>query len=499
MNPQYWYGNHYRVHFMHKYELLLISVLPESHRNLSCLSLYAVATANGIPAGLLFIPRRNEYSESEFGAFLTAHRFVVVGISVTTGDFYFCRSLTEHIRKYLPRAHVVWGGIHPLSLPEECLEHADSICIGEGETTLLKLLVSLKKNEDITRISGIGVKKADQMVCNPPPPVQNDLSALPFPRYDFNNFYMLDGHGLHSFGLEDYSRYSKHSGEDYTVMTSRSCPYRCAFCINSFLNRVQGSTGSIRRRTVDHVLQEIVHARSQIPGIGFINFIDDHFMTDKQWTLEFCERYKTQVHLPFMIRAVPTAIKDEEIRALKDAGLAVLQTGVQSGSARIHKTIFHRTFNRAAIFRAAEILTRYDIKPVYDFIIENDFETDADRDLTIELMLELPRPYETNLFVLTVFPQTDLETMYKERGMKSRIDPYTGDYINYNEDDFYYQLASLIPSIPAREARFLFRHRRLARSYLQNLYTSRRPTLRNVPLTEPANLVRKAECQEAAQ
>ena len=483
---------------MQKSELLLISVLPHSHRNLSLLSLYAVAVACHIPTSLLFIPMRNEYSEPEFGAFLTAHGFDVVGISVTTGDFYFSRTLSDHIRKYLPHAHVVWGGIHPLSFPEECLEHADSICIGEGETTLQKLIARLKKGEDISNIPGIGVRKVGQFFLNPPPPVRNDLSTLPFPRYDFDHFYMLDARGLHSFSLEDYSRYSKHNGEDYTIMTSRSCPHRCAFCINSFLNRVQGSWGKIRRRSVDHVLQEIAHARSQMPGISFVNFIDDHFLTDKRWTREFCEKYKRQVHLPFMIRAVPAAIKDEEIRLLKEAGLAVLQTGIQSGSERIHKTIFDRSFNRNAILRAAEVLKRYGIKPVYDFIIENDFETDADRDLTIELMLELPKPYEVNLFDLTVFPKTDLETMYRERNMKSRIDPYVSDYLDYNENDFYYQLASVIQLIPTRKARFLFRHRRFARSYLQRLYLCKRSTLRNVSVAEPEKLSRQAEFRDIA-
>lgn len=178
---------------------------------------------------------------------------------------------------------------------------------------------------------------------------------------------------------------------------------------------------------------------------------------------------------------------------MQQAGLAVLQTGIQSGSERIHKTIFHRSFDRTAVLRAANVLKQYDIKAVYDFIIENDFEADDDRDLTIELMLELPKPYDVNLFVLTVFPKTDLETMYKEHNMKSRIDPYESDYTDYNENDFYYQIASVIPSIPTEEARFIFHHRRHARAYLQKLYLSKRPTLRNVSTTKPDQALAKPD------
>ena len=465
---------------MEKSELLLISVLPDSHRNLSCLSLYAMAEAEGVSTDLLFIPRRNEYRESEFRDFLENHRFDLVGMSVTTGDFYFSSTLTEHVRKYLPGAHVVWGGIHPLSMPEESLDVADSICLGEGEATLLKLLECLRTGRDYSYLPGIGTRKAGRTFINPPPPLQSDLSPLPYPRYDFGHFYVLDGRGIHRFADEDYRRYSKHDGEDYTVMTSRSCPHRCAFCINSFLNKAQGGSGKIRRRSVNHVIEEIHHARSTMPGIGFINFIDDHFLTDTEWTVEFCRKYREHLGLPFMIRATPATIKDKAIGQLKEAGLAVLQTGVQSGSERIHRTIFHRSFDRDAVLRAAKVLHRHRVKPVYDFIIENDFETDEDRDQTIELMLELPTPYEVNLFVLTVFPMTDLEAMYKERNMKSRIDPYVSDYLDYDEKDFYYQLASLIPSIPEKQARFIFRHRRLSEAYLRRLYESRRSDLRNL-------------------
>jgi len=484
---------------MQKCELLLISVLPESLRNLSCLSLYAVAEADNIAVRLLFIPQKSKYQETELSHFLINHAFDVVGISVTTGDFHFCAKLTSHIRKYLPSAHVVWGGIHPLSKPEECLIHADSICIGEGETTLINLLKNLRSQSDISNIPGIGIKEIDKIVLNPPPPLQNNLNAFPFPRYDFNHFHVLDENGLHPFTHLDYVRYSKHRGEDYTIMTSRSCPFRCSFCINSFLNRVLQDSGKIRRRSVDSVIDEIIYARSQMPGIGFINFIDDHFITNKQWTMEFYEKYKKQINLPFMVRAVPTAIKDEEIRLLKESGLAVLQTGIQSGSPRIHKTIFHRSFNRAAIFRAAEVLRKYDIKPVYDFIIENDFETDADRDLTIELMLELPKPYDVNLFVLTVFPKTDLEEMYRLHNMTPRINPYESDYLNYNENDFYYQLASIIPLIPSHEARSIFQNRQSSTSLLQSIYQSKRSELRNVCIVNQSLHPYPKEKQEYSQ
>lgn len=445
-----------------KNELLLISIATDSHRNIGCLSLYATAMEAGISTNILFIPREAEYSEEEFCSFLKANGFRVVGISLTTRDFYFARKITSHIRKCLPEAHIAWGGIHPTCKPEECLDHADSICIGEGELFLIQLMTALREEKDLADIPGIGVKVGNksELVMNQPQLI-GDLNTIPFPRFNFEHFYVLDACGLHLFSPQDYVKYSRHKGDGYVLLTSRSCPHRCTYCINSFLNRLYDVNSSqlYRRLTVDNVLKEITYALSTIPGIGFINFMDDHFLTDNIWIEEFCEIYKKLIGLPFIIRATPGTIKDRQISLLKDAGLHTVQMGIQSGSACTHKTIFHRHFKEESVLNAAKVLNRYNLECLYDFIIDNDFETDEDRDKTIELMLQLPKPYIANIFAMTVFPKTDLELMYKERDLKPRIDPYSSNYFDLKRDDFYYQLASLIPLIDAEEARHIFHNR----------------------------------------
>lgn len=472
-----------------KNELLLISIATNSHRNIGCLSLYATAIEAGISTNLLFIPRESEYSEEEFCTFLKSNNYRVIGISLTTRDFYFARTITSHIRECLPQAHIVWGGIHATSKPEECLDYADSICIGDGELFLIQLITAIRDGRDITDIPGIGVKGGDnnEFIINPPRLIR-DLNSLPFPRFDFKKFYVLDAMGLHLFGPQDYAKYARHNGDGYVLLTSRSCPHRCTYCINSFLNRLYDDNPSqlYRRLTVDNTLKEITHALSTIPGIQFINFMDDHFLTDSKWIEEFCEKYKNLINLPFIIRATPSTIKDEQISLLKNAGLHTVQMGIQSGSANTHKTIFHRSFNKENILRAAKVLNHYHLECLYDFIIDNDFETDEDRDETIKLMLQLPKPYLANMFAMTVFPKTDLEKMYKEREMTPRIDPYSSNYFDFKTENFYYQLASLIPLIDVEEARYIFQNRRdpQALSRLKELFLEKVSPLEGVSYTK---------------
>lgn len=463
-------------------KLLLISIASDSHRNIGCLSLYATAVDVGISTNLLFIPRRAEYSEEEFCTFLKTNDFDVIGISLTTRDFDFARTITAHIRKCLQKVHIVWGGIHATSMPEECLNYADSICIGEGELSLIQLITALRAGADISDIPGIGMKVGNEnkLIINPPQLI-HDLNSLPFPRFDFEHYYVLDACGLHLFGPQDYIKYARHNGDGYVLLTSRSCPHHCSYCINSFLNRLYADNSArlYRRRTVDNVIMEIAHALATIPGIGFINFMDDHFLTDSKWIKEFCEKYKKQINLPFIIRATPGTINDEQIALLQNAGLRTVQMGIQSGSELTHKTIFHRSFNPDVVMRAAHLLNRYNLVCLYDFIIENDFETDEDRDKTIELMLRIPKPYIANVFAMTVFPKTDLESMYKERKMTPRIDPYSSNYFNFKENDFYYQLACLIPLIDEQDARHIFQ-RRKDPEVLESL---RKLFLEKVPIT----------------
>ena len=54
----------------------------------------------------------------------------LVGFSVMTANAPRAYALSDHFRSR--GIKVVMGGIHPSSLPEEALQHADAVAIGEG-------------------------------------------------------------------------------------------------------------------------------------------------------------------------------------------------------------------------------------------------------------------------------------------------------------------------------------------------------------------------------
>ena len=255
------------------------------------------------------------------------------------------------------------------------------------------------------------------------------------------------GGSIRTLSIDDYKKYSKHGGDGYSLITSRSCPNNCSYCINSFYNKLYSQKGKerfFRRRSVSNTLNEIKHAIRTIPGIRFINFLDDHFLIGEDWFNEFVIKYGKEIGLRFMIRATPKSVTENKFLVLKNIGLSVVQIGIQSGCATTHRDIFHRKFNRNDIISAATILHKLGITAMYDFIIGNEFESVKAKKDTIELMMELPKPYIANIFHIIPFPKTDIIKWYKEHNIVPKLDPYKEDYLDW-KDDFFAMLAKIVP------------------------------------------------------
>ena len=430
-----------------KNSLLLISILKNSHRNLSCISLFVYLRAKGMDVYLLFIPREQEYCSRLLVDFLISHVFSLIGISVMTDNFEFAKTITNDLRELTPDAHICWGGVHPTLLPEECLAYADSVCVGEGEIALYSLAQQIDRKETYFNIPGIGCKVNGKIIVNPPVSLIENLDSLPVIFYDWERFYIQDSSGLRKFTNSEYTLYSNYNGEDYTIMTSRGCPFSCTYCCNSYINKLYQTRGKIRRRGVRHVIEEIRMAIKTVNNIQFINFNDDQFITDKEWNKEFCSAYMKEIGLPFIVRLCPGTFDEADLQLLKCAGLMFVTMGIQSGSDRTNKEIFKRRFSRSSIIQTSNLLSKNQIYPYYDVIIRNELEDDSDRKKTIELLLELEQPFALNFFSLTPFPRTELEQIYKKRSVVPKSSPYgSKSYSNYDESDSFFQLAYIIPS-----------------------------------------------------
>ena len=112
----------------------------------------------------------------------------LICISCMTYSFIAFTRLAKKIKKF--NIPIIVGGIHPTIRPEECLDYADYVCVGEGEEVIPELANRLEKNKRIDDIKNIWLKKNGKIVKNKLRPLIKDLDKLPVPTFKSENLFL---------------------------------------------------------------------------------------------------------------------------------------------------------------------------------------------------------------------------------------------------------------------------------------------------------------------
>jgi anaerobic magnesium-protoporphyrin IX monomethyl ester cyclase len=381
--------------------------------------LHATLRRAGYRSHLLFLPGglRGHDTRAAVAEFARQVRPLFVGVSVMAVEEEAARAVSDLLRATLG-VPIVWGGIHPTVAPADCLSHADLVCRGEGERTVVELAAALRAGRDPRALANLAYLGADgAVVLNPLHPLAEDLDALPAIEHLPENSFVLDGAAVVPLDRRRLRRFSRYRGAVLSVITSRGCPFGCAYCCNERLAALYGRR-RVRRRDSEKVIDEIVAELRAHPAIAFVHFHDDSFLTGRAGAIDqFCRSYETRVGRPFFAKGIPTEIRPATLAALRAAGIAWLNVGLQSGSDRISQEIYERHSTRADFLRAAALIKEARIAPWYDVILDNPFETDRDRAATIETLARTPGPFYPKFFSLTFYPGTKLHARAIAQGL----------------------------------------------------------------------------------
>jgi len=74
----------------------------------------------------------------------------VVGIGCMSEHAAPVKAIIAAVRKFKPKAFIVWGGVHPIMHPGDAIQHADAICVSEAETAFPEFLEKFEGGEDYT-------------------------------------------------------------------------------------------------------------------------------------------------------------------------------------------------------------------------------------------------------------------------------------------------------------------------------------------------------------
>jgi len=329
-----------------------------------------------------------------------------IGVSLASQCFGLGAWMSDKLKRDFPRIPLIWGGVDPTLHPELGIEHCDFLAVGEGEESLPELVATLREGRDPSRLDGFWVRNGGSVHRNPARPLIQDLDRIPFPDFEPGEKFLVQNNQVQPL-TEPW----------YIMLTQRGCPYRCSYCINSALPSLYPKQKYLRRRSVANVMDELHWIRGLYPGLGYIAFFDDIFTLNKNWLREFGPRYRDEIGLPFWCYTYPGLCDDETATILKDMGVEHVHVGIQSGSERILKEVYHRP-SIAKVKDTAQILERRGIRVRYDIIAGNPLEADEDHLATLEVLLDLPQPFRiTPTNPLCMVFNSPITRMVKEKGI----------------------------------------------------------------------------------
>lgn len=315
----------------------------------------AVCKSNGWNCYLIDFRKLRSYEDFEMK--IKEAESVWYGITCRTIDFPIVEKVIKILKKVRPESKIVVGGIHPSLSPDDFLKNdmVDYVFSGEAENTLPLLL---KRPENFPRLVQGDIP---------------DINNIPFEDIDIYDYKTSISFSLYGGIIKPPT---------IPTITSRGCVYNCKFCQPA--ERILYGK-KYRQKTVERVLDELKYINNRF-NFNSIMFYDDCLLAHKKFLYELLTKFSKVKKIEFMLQGRVNNICQlgDEIADLKEIGLKAVIIGFESGSSRILDFIGKGTTVEQNI-RASEILHKYGIKIVGNYMIGLPTETNVEIQETINL------------------------------------------------------------------------------------------------------------------
>lgn len=292
---------------------------------------------------------------------------------------------------------VIAGGPMVSLVPEETLEHADAICLGEGESLWVQML------EDAAAGKLQRVYQSDLTMA---------LEGLPVPRYDLV--------------------VEKAVGDIIPIQVGRGCPHACDYCsIFAVYDR------KYKRRTIDEVVRDVEAAK--LLGFKDMLMVDDNIGADFKTARQLFEALEP-LDITWVGQCALTILRRPDLlRLARRSGCTTLSFGfetVNTESLQNHDKKFVKAEDYDEMLTN---LAEAGINVSSEMILGMDGDDEKTFEATIDFVMRnkitLPRFY-----ILTPIPGTP---MFKKWQAEGRITSY--DYELYNGATVVYEPKGMDP------------------------------------------------------
>ncbi len=106
----------------------------------------------------------------------------IISFYTIASSYFISLIVAKNIKEKDMNIKIIFAGPHVSLCSQETLkafDFIDMIAVGEGEKNIISIIDYFNNREDIEDIKGICYRKANQVVCNEPSPLVENLDELP--------------------------------------------------------------------------------------------------------------------------------------------------------------------------------------------------------------------------------------------------------------------------------------------------------------------------------
>lgn len=254
------------------------------------------------------------------------HHPKIVGFTSVFQQHTASLALAKRLKAQIPEAFVVFGGANCEDVmgieTMRQFPFVDAVVSGEGDIMFPKLVQRVLGRESFSELQGVYTRDGTGAIHingqSHNTPLVYDMDALPFPNYDdfFQQF--------------ETSHLDERKPPRIPFESSRGCWWgerkQCTFC------GLNGANLSYRSKSASRALNELVYLASKYPDCG-ISVTDN--ILDMGYFKTFIPELATRQLGLELFYEVKANLKKEQVRLLREAGITMLQPGIESLSSHV--------------------------------------------------------------------------------------------------------------------------------------------------------------------